>query len=142
MLLPDVNVVVHAYNRDSPWHDAARRWWEAALSSTRPVALPWAVVTGYVRLMTHARVVRSPISIAAAERDVRAWLARPQVVLVQPTERHADLLFGFLERLGTAGNLTTDAHLAALAVEHNAEVASTDADFARFPGVRFSNPLA
>lgn len=142
MLLPDVNVLVHAYNRDSPWHEPARRFWEGALSATRPVALSWVAVNAYLRLMTHARVVSAPIDVVTAERDVRSWLARPQVVVVHPTDRHAELFFGFLRALGTAGNLTTDAHLAALAVEHDAEVVSTDTDFARFPGVRVVNPLA
>lgn len=77
-----------------------------------------------------------------AQRRVRSWLAHPRVTIIAPGEQHAVILFGLLERLGVAGNLTTDAHLAALAIEYQAELASTDADFARFPGLRWFNPLA
>lgn len=142
MIVPDVNVVIHAYNSDSPAHERARAWWERTLSDPRPVALAWSVVLGYIRITTHTRVLRRPLGPEEACRHVESWLAQPQVFLLHPGDRHASILFTLLRQLGTAGNLTTDAHLAALAIEHQAEVASSDADFARFPGLRWNNPLA
>lgn len=141
MILPDVNILVHAYNRDSIDHTPARAWWEATLGHGTPLVIPWAVLLGYVRLMTNPRVVMFPITAAAAEKDVRSWLSLPQTTLIEPGEKHADILFGLLRSAGAAGNLTTDAHIAALAVEYHAEVATCDTDFARFKGVRWFNPL-
>ena len=141
MILPDVNVIVHAYNADSPVHAHAKAWWEDRLGAPGPVGLAWSVVLGYIRLTTHPRVLENPLPPSVACVHVESWLAQPQVQLVHPGERHASILFDLLRRLGTAGNLTSDAHLAALAIEHQAEVCSTDADFARFPGLRWSNPV-
>ena len=142
MILPDVNLLIHAYNVESPSHAAARAWWEGALNSTRPVALTWAVLLGFIRLTTNRQVMAHPLLPAAACAHARAWLTRPYAAVVDPGVRHAEILFGLIEAVGTAGNLTTDAHLAALAIEHQAELHSTDADFARFPGLRWVNPLA
>ena len=86
--------------------------------------------------------MQNPMLPAEATRRARSWLASPRVQTLLPGETHAEILFGLLERLGAAGNLTTDAHLAALAIEYQAELASTDADFARFPGLRWFNPIA
>ena len=105
------------------------------------MALPWVGMLGFIRLTTHRHVVIHPLAATAACDHVRSWLAQPYVTVVEPGPRHAEILFGLLERLGTAGNLTTDAHLAALAIEHQAELHSTDVDFARFPGLRWRNPL-
>lgn len=142
MILPDVNLLIHAYNLESPRHDAARAWWEARLNGTRPTALAWAVVLGFIRITTHRGVLANPLPVTTACAHVRAWLGQPYTVLLDPGPRHAGIFFGLLESLGTAGNLTTDAHLAALAIEHQAELHSTDADFSRFPGLRWTNPLA
>lgn len=142
MILPDVNLLIHAYNAGSPVHGRARAWWEETLSETTPVGLAWAVLLGFIRIGTHPRILGNPLAPDAACRRVEAWLDQPQVMLVHPGERHATILFGLLRGLGTAGNLTTDAHLAALAIEHQGEVNSTDTDFARFPGLRWRNPVA
>lgn len=142
MIVPDINLLLHAYNRDSPVHAAARRWWEELLNDTRPVGLSWAAMLGFVRITTHRQVLASPLPVKMACAHVRVWLGRSCVTILQAGERHADILFGLLEAVGTAGNLTTDAHLAALAIEYQAELHSTDADFARFPGLRWTNPLA
>ena len=96
---------------------------------------------GFIRITTHRQILSNPIAVATACSHARAWFAQPCVALLDPGSRHADILFSLLEKLGTAGNLTTDAHLAALAIEHQAELHSTDADFARFPGLRWTNPL-
>jgi toxin-antitoxin system PIN domain toxin len=142
VILPDVNLLLHAYNSESPAHGAARAWWEGLLNGTRPVGLAWAVILGFIRIATHRQVLTNPLPVTTACAHVRAWLAQPYVSLIDPGPRHAEILFGLLESLGTSGNLTTDAHLAALAIEHQAELHSTDADFARFPGLRWANPVA
>lgn len=142
MILPDVNLIVHAYNSESSVHAKARTWWEGLMNGSRPVGLAWAAVLGFIRIATHRQILRNPLPVHHACEAARSWLARPYVSLIHPGERHAEILFGFLESLGAAGNLTTDAHLAALAVEHQAELHSTDADFARFRGLRWLNPLS
>jgi hypothetical protein len=142
VILPDINLLVHAYNSESPVHASARRWWEGALNAPRPVGLAWIVILGFIRIGTHRQILNNPMPVGDACSRVRAWLGQPQVAIVHPGDRHAEILFGLIETLGTAANLTTDAHLAALAVEHQAELQSTDADFSRFPGLRWSNPLA
>lgn len=141
MILPDVNLLLHAYNNESPLHPAARVWWETLLNGTRPVGLAWATILGFIRITTHRQILSNPLPVASACGHARAWLAQPYVELVDPGTRHAGILFGLLESLGTAGNLTTDAHLAALAIEHQAELHSTDVDFGRFQGLRWINPL-
>lgn len=142
MIVPDVNLLIHAYNSGSPVHARARSWWEAALSNPAPVGLPWAVVLGFIRIATHPGILADPLTPGAACEHAEAWLDQPQVLLLHPGEGHAAILFGLLRGLGAAGNLTTDAHLAALAIEHQAELHSTDADFARFPGLKWRNPMA
>ena len=142
MILPDVNLLLHAYNSESPVHPAARAWWEDLLNGTESVGLPWATLLGFIRIATHRHILTRPMPVAMACGHARVWLARPNVMVLEPGARHAEILFGLLESLGTAGNLTTDAHLAALAIEHQAEIHSTDADFARFQGLRWVNPLA
>ena len=142
MIVPDVNLLVHAYNSESRVHAAARAWWEALLNGVRPVGLPWVTILGFIRVATHPRVFARPLSPQAACAPVRAWLERPFVAILHPGQRHAEILFGLLERLGTGGNLATDAHLAALCIEHQAELHSTDADFSRFSGLRWKNPVA
>lgn len=141
MILPDLNLVVYAHNRDAPHHAAARAWWEGIVNGTEPVAVPWVVVLGFVRLMTHRAVLVTPMTPPAAIAHVRAWFARSSVERLDPGPQHVDLLDRLLSATGTAGNLTTDAHLAALAIEHQCELHSNDNDFARFAGLRWRNPL-
>lgn len=142
MIVPDVNVLIHAYNRSASHHEAARAWWEETLTLPRPVGLAWIVILGFIRISTHRAILENPMRPVDAVRRVRSWLAAPRVEILTPGESHSDTLFGLIEHLGTAGNLTTDAHLAALAIEYQAELASTDTDFARFPGLRWFNPVA
>lgn len=142
MRLPDLNLLVYAVDRGSAWHEPARGWWEALLTSGEPVAMGWSVLLGFVRLSTRAQIFTAPLSSDQAFDLVDGWLSRPAVQVVHPGPRHASLMRGLLQPLGTAGNLTTDAHLAALAIEHGAELCSADPDFVRFPGLRWANPLA
>lgn len=141
MIVPDVNLLLHSYNSGSSVHSAARKWWEGLLNGTRPVGLSWVAILGFIRVATHSRILENPLPVSSACANVRAWLGQPYVVVLDPGPRHTGILIDLLESLGTAGNLTTDAHLAALAIEHQAELHSTDADFARFQGLRWTNPL-
>lgn len=142
MIVPDVNLLVYAYNADAPAHEAARRWWEDVLSGDQRVGLPWVVSCGFIRLMTHRSVLLHPLRFAEAVAHVRSWLELPNVEVLEPGPRHLEFLEAALSSVGVAGNLVTDAHIAAMATEHGAEVHSNDVDFARFPGVRCRNPLA
>lgn len=140
MILPDVNVLVHAHNADSAVHERARRWWDGCLAATEGVGLAWAAILGFVRITTNRRVVARPLAVQDVMKRVHAWLALPHVHIALPSERHFGLLRAEFERLGAAGNLTTDAHLAVLAMERGYVLYSTDADFGRFPGLRWVNP--
>ena len=122
-------------------HEPARAWVEERLSGSETFAFTWVVLLAFIRLTTSPRVFQSPLSTSEALDLVDSWLAQPCVTVVHPTSRHAPVLRDLLEPLGTAGNLTTDAHLAALAIEHGAELCSTDRDFSRFAGLRWANPL-
>ena len=141
MKLPDVNLLLYAIDEDSTRFDQAAPWVEGLFGGTETVALAWAVLLAFVRLTTKPQVMARPFSADEALDVVDGWLARPNVVVVHPTERHADVLRELLSPFGTGGNLTTDAHLAALSIEHGAELCSSDADFSRFPGVRWQDPL-
>jgi len=140
MILPDVNVLVHAHNADSAVHEKARRWWDACLSGSEGIGLAWATMLGFVRITTNRKVVARPFAVREVMIRLESWLALPHVHVAQPADTHFGRLREELERLGTAGNLTTDAHLAVLAMERGYVLYSTDADFARFTGLRWVNP--
>ena len=142
MKVPDLNLLIYALDEASPHHHRARPWLQALLSGTEPVGFAWLVLLGFVRLSTRACIFANPYDPNEALDVVEGWLAQPCALVLHPTERHLAVLRGLVEPFGTAGNITTDAHLAALAIEHGAEVCSADADFGRFPGLRWTNPLA
>jgi toxin-antitoxin system PIN domain toxin len=139
--LPDTNLLLYAADEDAELHDAALQWMEEALSGTETVAFAWVAVLGFVRIGTNPALYDMPMRVERALEVVDGWLAQPCVTIVHPTDRHAAVLRDLLTRVGTAGNLTTDAHLAALALEHGATLYSSDNDFSRFPGLRWVNPL-
>ncbi len=141
MILPDINLVVYAYNEDAPHHDAAKAWWERSLTESEPVGMAWVVVLGFVRLMSNRRVLAKPMSASEAAEHCKSWLVRPNVRIVLPGPTHMDILAGLLAK-PIGPNLVTDAHLAALAIEHQAELHSNDSDFARFSGLTWRNPVA
>jgi hypothetical protein len=141
MIVPDVNLLVYTYNRHAPRHAQARKWWEATLNGSVPVGIPWAVGCGFIRVMTHPAVLDPPLPVERAVGLVRSWLDRPIVQVLDPGPRHLEILARLLAGLGVGGNLTTDAHLAAIAIEHQCEIHSNDTDFGRFPGLRWRNPL-
>lgn len=140
VILPDVNVLIHAHNADSAVHETARRWWDGCLAGSEGLGLAWATILGFVRITTNRRVVARPLPVADVMARIDAWLSLPHVHLAHPGENHFSRLRSELERIGTAGNLTTDAHLAALAMERGYVLYSTDTDFARFTGLRWINP--
>jgi len=140
VILPDINLLVYAYNEDAPFHHAAKVWWEGCLSDTKPVGLAWVVVLGFVRIMSNRRVLARPMPASEAVGHCRSWLMEPNARIVLPGPTHLDVLTDLVA--GPIGpNLITDAHLAALAIEHQAELHSNDSDFARFPGLAWRNPL-
>ena len=141
MIVPDINLLVYAYNDGAPLHDAARRWWEALVNGSERVGVPWAVATGFVRLMTHSRALTSPIPVGDAVGHVREWFRYAHVTPLSPGADHLTHVQRSLDACGVGGDLVTDAHIAALAIEYQAEVHSNDSDFARFPGLRWRNPL-
>ena len=141
MIIPDINLLIYAYDSTSSWHDRAQKWWASCLSGTTPVGIPWVVALGFVRLWTNPRVFANPMPVDVASAHVESWLDRRIVRIVNPGPRHAEILFAFLRSVGKGGNLTTDAHLAALAIESRATLHTADTDFLRFPGVKWTNPL-
>ncbi len=141
MKLLDVNLLLYATNDRAPNHDRARRWFEDVMSSGEIVALPWAVLLAFVRLTTNPRVLVAPLSAPRAVAHVAAWRAHPHVTVPEPTARHLEVLTHLLESTGVGGNLVSDAHLAALAIEHGATLCSSDNDFGRFPGLDWLDPL-
>jgi toxin-antitoxin system PIN domain toxin len=142
VILIDANLLIYAVDADSPHHKKARAWLEETLSGTTRVGLAWVVLLAFLRLTTHPSVMRRPLAVERALGYVDEWLGQPFVESVGPGEKHWPLLRTLLAATGSAGNLTSDAHLAALSLENGAEICSTDRDFGRFPGVRHLNPLA
>lgn len=141
MKLVDANLLLYAVDEASPQHGVAKPWLEEQLSGSETLAFAWAVLLAFVRLATNPRVFEAPLALDDALDLVDSWLEQPNATVLHPTDRHSRLLRELLAPLGTAANLTSDAHLAALSIEHGAELCSGDADFARFPRVRWLNPL-
>lgn len=141
MVVPDVNLLVYAYNGDSPFHEAARSWWERCLSGQEPIGLPWTVILGFARVTSSRSALAAPLSVEEAITECRRWLARPNVRILTPGPSHLDVLEGLLRGPAISSSLVMDAHLAALAIEHQAELHSNDWDFARFSGLRWRNPV-
>ena len=142
MKIVDANVLLHAIDEQARGHDVARAWLDASLQGSEPVGFGWVVMLAFVRLSTHPAVFPHPLDVRRSTAVLQAWLAQPAAVVVDPTQRHLEILRGLVDAVGTAGNLVNDAHLAALAVEHGAEVVSFDRDFGRFPGLRWRRPEA
>jgi uncharacterized protein len=142
MILVDANLLIYAIDRESVHHSKARVWVDQILSETTPVGIAWIVVLAFLRVTTIQRQTRKVLSPERAIALVDSWLAMPHVSLVLPGERHWPILRNLLQVSGTSGNLTSDAHLAALAIEHGYTVFTADSDFQRFAGVSVVNPLA
>ena len=141
MIIPDLNLLVYAHFDGTPHHKAARRWWEGLINGSERVGVPWVVATGFVRLITHPRVVANPATTTEAIDYVQEWFRFSHVTPVNPGSDHLTHLRKSLAAAGVGADLVTDAHLASIAMEYQAELHSNDADFSRFPGLRWRNPL-
>jgi toxin-antitoxin system PIN domain toxin len=142
VIILDANILIYAVNADSPVHRKAKAWLESALSGPETVAFSWNVLLAFLRLTTRPGLFPRPLSPDKAFDVLSEWLDQPFATVVHPGSRHLPILRELLRPLGTAGNLTSDAHVAALAIEHGAQVCSSDTDFARFQGLNWRNPLA
>lgn len=138
MILPDLNLLIYAYNLSAPDHTAARSWWEDVMTRGVEVGLPLNVALGFIRLMTNPKIIQPPMQLSAALSEVRRWFSASNVMLLHPTPEHWDVL----EKIGWTGANVSDAHLAALAIEHHAELHTNDLDFSRCTGLHWRNPLA
>lgn len=141
MMLVDANILLYAEDTSSARHALARQWWDDQLSGPEPVCLCWTVLSAFVRIATNPRVFERPLTIEEASERVSTWLDQPCVRIIHATEAHWQTLQQLLSDAQARGNLVTDAHLAALALEHGCTLYSTDADFSRFPRLRWRNPL-
>ena len=141
MIVVDANVLLYAVDEDSTRHREAKAWLEAVLSGNEVLGLTWIVILAFLRLTTKAGISPRPLAIETALDILQKWLDHPGVSIVEPGSQHTHILRTLLLKTGAGGNLTTDAHLAALTMEHGAELCSFDHDFARFPGLRWTEPL-
>lgn len=141
MIIPDLNLLLYAYNSDALYHRVARSWWEELVNGTERIGVPWIVATGFVRLLTHGSLRENPATPKQALDYVEEWFQFPHVTPINPSVDHLTHLKRNLAAASVGGNLVTDAHIAALAMEYQAEVHSNDMDFSRFPGLRWRNPL-
>jgi len=141
MILIDANLLLYAYDHSSPHHQGAHDWLEATFSEPEPVGLAWMTLLAFLRIGTSPRPLENPLSVREAAAIVGDWLERPMVTLLNPGERHWEILCDLMAKGQAKGSLIMDAHLAALAIEHGATLATTDRDLARFPGLKFFNPL-
>jgi toxin-antitoxin system PIN domain toxin len=142
MMLIDTNLLLYAYDSNASRHAAAREWLEDVFSKQEAVRLAWIVILAFLRITTHPAILLRPLALEEAIATVQEWLGRPNVRILWPTERHWDILRKLLPEAQAKGPLVTDAHLAALAIEHGAILCTNDRDFARFPGLKWINPLA
>jgi uncharacterized protein len=142
LILVDANLLLYAYHPRAEQHAQSRQWLEAALSGTELVRFAWLTLWAFLRISTNPRVFESPLSTTEAVALVSAWLQRPNTGIVEPGERHWEILQGTVAAGQASGPLVMDAVLAALAIEHGATLHTTDRDFARFPGLKWANPIA
>lgn len=137
MILPDINLLIYAYNLTAPDHAAAKAWWEDLMNREEEIGRPLNVALGFVRLMTNPRIIQPPMLLADALAEVRRWISATNVTMLHISDQH----WNNLEKIGWSGAALSDAHLAALAIENDAELHSNDTDFSQCPGLRWKNPL-
>jgi uncharacterized protein len=140
-MLVDANVLLCAVDTGSPFHEPAKHWLETALNGPARIGLPWASLLAFQRISTHPRASANPLRAGQAWSLVADWLDVENSWVPLPGQRHAEILSDLIVTHDLRGNLVTDAHLAALAIEHGIGVCSTDSDFARFPQITWVNPI-
>jgi hypothetical protein len=141
VILVDANLLLYAYQPRAPQHEKSRTWLEGVLSGPELVRFTWLTLWAFLRIATSSRVFEKPLTVQEAETIVSAWLAQPNTGIVEPGERHWEILRDLMRDGQTVGPLVMDAVLAAVALEHGATLCSTDRDFSRFPGLKWLNPL-
>jgi uncharacterized protein len=141
MILVDANLLLYAYHPQSDHHEASRVWLESILSGAELVRFTWLTLWAFLRISTNPRAFERPFTTTEAEAAVAAWLSQSQVGILEPGERHWDILQGLMRKGQTVGPLIMDAVLASIALEHGAILHTTDRDFSRFPGLKWTNPL-
>ena len=141
MKIVDINLLIYAINKDTPHHSKAKKWLEDCLSSDEPFGFAWIVILGFLRIVTNGRIMPTPLIPEVAIDSVNDCLQQPPSLTIVPSHQHWSIFKELLMPLGTAANLTSDAHLAALAIEHGARLYSTDNDFSRFQSLRWTNPI-
>jgi len=141
LILVDANILLYAEDSLNPNNQEAAIWWDNQLSGTEAVCLCWTVINAFIRIGTNPRVFEYPLSLEQAINRVQSWIDQPCIRVIRPTERHWPVFKQLLTEYQATANLVTDAHLAALAIEHGCTLASTDSDFARFSKLKWINPL-
>lgn len=142
MIIPDINLLVYAHDMSSRFHDSARDWWEDLMRRRIALGLPVVTVLGFVRLLSNPRITNNPANPAVLLTVMNHILCQPNVSLISPGMKHLEIMAELFLNSGCTGKMTTDIHLAALAIEHGARLASNDADFSRFPQLDWLNPLS
>jgi len=141
MILPDINLLVFALDRQSPHHAPSAAWWNTCLAASKPVCIPWLVILGVVRILGNSKIYQRPTPPDVLLGQIEKWLALPHIHLVDLATGHLNTLRRLLKVTGVAGSLSSDAHLAAIAIDRNLTLYSNDSDFGRFPGLSWINPL-
>lgn len=141
MILVDANLLLYAYHPQSDQHDGSRAWLESTLSGAELVRFAWLTIWAFLRISTNPRVFERPLTITEAEAAVATWLSQPQVGILEPDDRHWDIVQELMRKGQAVGLLVMDAVLASIAIEHGAILHTTDRDFSRFPGLKWTNPL-
>jgi toxin-antitoxin system PIN domain toxin len=141
MKIVDLNILLYVVNENAVHHKPVLHWWEQAINGDEPIGLPWIVLLGFLRVSTNPAIFSHPLDVGTAIGKVHTWVSLDNTRVVREKEEHWDILRSLLTEAGTAGNLTTDAHLATLAISHGAVLVSCDSDFSRFKGLRWENPI-
>jgi toxin-antitoxin system PIN domain toxin len=141
MIVPDANLLIYAYDAGSPFHAKAKAWWEGALTGGKLVGLPWVVLLAFTRLTTNPQLNENPMTVEQVREIIESWLAVPTVQLLVPEASVFHRFFELLSQVGVGGNLVTDALIAAHALDAGGQVHSNDADFSRFHGLKWFNPI-
>lgn len=141
MILPDANLILYAFIKDFPQHQKSKAWLERTINDEETIGLAWQVITAFIRIGTNPKIFKTPMTIKQVEDRIGLLQSYSNVVVIAPSEKHWQIFLKLLKDTNATGDLVMDAHLAALAIEHNARIATTDSDFKIFPDLNFFNPL-